>query len=260
MQDALWMKLSPQVFEKLSEGYCLEGRVRDTFFWAASYSEIKSFGDFMHKACEEYWAYQHIMFGKTRDEMVSLEVATNFIVSRYNKFPCNTDNDYAPNGEVTEAGVKQYLAEVLSYDNSPTQYGDDRVATVFKEIDKGINRLGQDVDTREALYGLRLVVANVLERNPARPVASAQTEDARVGARQRWKNAFKQWKDNKDGERRQKMHWQITMVKNLNQGVKRWETTDGAQGMLFRGGETRTPLFVEDIKQAVSPAAWFLRH
>jgi hypothetical protein len=127
----------PEFFSKLSSGFCLEGRIRDTLTWIADYSEIKSFDDVMAKAITEYIAYQKIMHGKAVFELGSLDEATEFIITRLNHFPCLPNDTYASKEEITKTGVETYLKDVLGYENEPMP------ATTEK--DKFINQLDQHI-------------------------------------------------------------------------------------------------------------------
>ena len=102
-------------FSRLCDGYCLEGRTRDLLEWAAKFSEVKPFDDFMQERIEEYLAFANVMQNKAEAEASEVNNAAGFIIRSYQHHPCQPHADYAPNGEVTRAGVEKYLADVLMY-------------------------------------------------------------------------------------------------------------------------------------------------
>jgi F0F1-type ATP synthase assembly protein I len=153
-------------FDKLANGYCLEGRIRDTLTWAANYSEIKSFDEFMTQAHKEYAAYQKIMEAKTTEELQILSECTQFIVLRYKNFPCLRDDNgngiYAPAGEITRQGIEQYLKKELYYDDNNLPASSEK-AKLLNKIDKYVKNhrsfFGSHHDGKaHALKALRLAL------------------------------------------------------------------------------------------------------
>jgi len=106
-----------EFFTHLTYGFCFDGRVNDVLAWAAQFSEAKSFNDFMEEHIREYLVYRRVLFGETREEAEKIEPASAFIISRFNRFPCQVDPQCAPNAVITQRGVEQYLKDVLCYDH-----------------------------------------------------------------------------------------------------------------------------------------------
>ncbi len=97
-------------------GNCLEGRLRDTFEWVASLSDISSFEDLMDRYIhQEYVPYIEVMFDISIDSLEYDPVVCEFIMARHQYEPCFIHPIYAPEGKITGAGVTQYLTEILDY-------------------------------------------------------------------------------------------------------------------------------------------------
>jgi len=102
--------------EKLSSGYCFEGRVRDAFTWVASLTEIVSFDDLMNRYIhQEYLPYTAVMSGTTDESAMFVSTACDFIMARHKGMPCLINSTYAPAGDVTQSGVRKYLIDVLDF-------------------------------------------------------------------------------------------------------------------------------------------------
>ena len=97
-------------------GFCLEGKVRDTFEWAIQLSEIKSVHDCMKGYWGDYMSYQMVMCGQN-EESLTLESATTFIAERHEGMYCKPDKDYAPQGILTKPIIKKYLEEMLAQED-----------------------------------------------------------------------------------------------------------------------------------------------
>ena len=112
-------------FDHLTRGLCFENRVRDTTTWAAQLSEVKPFTQCMQEWIADYKAYTTIMGQPSKDghpiDVEYTDKALVFIMQRYRNFPCMPDKNYAPDGEITDAGVKYYLSHVLEYDEPQSQ-------------------------------------------------------------------------------------------------------------------------------------------
>ena len=101
---------------KLSTGYCFEDRVWDTFAWVSCLSEIVSFDELMDRFVnKEYLAYKKVMSDIYDEQMIFIEGVCHFIMVRYRGLPCLPNPIYAPNGQVTQIGVKKYLETVLNF-------------------------------------------------------------------------------------------------------------------------------------------------
>ena len=101
---------------KISRGHCLEGRVREAFIWVASLTDIVSFDDLMYRYIhQEYVPYTEVMFDVSVEGLTSDSTVCEFIMTRHKRTPCIIHSTYAPTGEVTEAGVKKYLTDVLDF-------------------------------------------------------------------------------------------------------------------------------------------------
>ncbi len=112
--------------EKLSIGYCFEGRVQDAFKWAASLSELTSFHDLMDRFLnKEYLPYVEVMQNLIPDSVHMILPVSNFIIRRHRHMPCLSDPIYAPEGVITESGVRKYLKNILCY---------EKEASVFKRL------------------------------------------------------------------------------------------------------------------------------
>ena len=108
--------------EKLSYGYCLEGRIRDTFQWViVNLSEVKSMDKLMEKYIKDYLAYEEVMNRKSEEELTDLDYATQFIVSRHSGMPCVPHKTYASDGIVTAEGVRKYMEDILSFEPEKKQ-------------------------------------------------------------------------------------------------------------------------------------------
>lgn len=105
--------------EKISVGYCFEGRVRDTFTWVASLSNIATFAELMEKyILKEHASYAEVMFNQTiadTDATGNADPVLDFIMARHLNAPCVPDSTYAPGGKVTQIGVKKFLANIYYY-------------------------------------------------------------------------------------------------------------------------------------------------
>ncbi|MDF1683463.1 MAG: hypothetical protein P1U36_02285 [Legionellaceae bacterium] len=106
-----------QFCEKICIGYCFEGRVRDLFKWASCLSDIVSVDAVMEKYLyKEYLPYAEIM-GEHADGVVADVMHTDpivsFILVRHCNANCLHHPIYAPNGEITIAGVKKYLFDMF---------------------------------------------------------------------------------------------------------------------------------------------------
>ena len=116
-------------FEKIARGFCLEGRVRDTFAWAAQLDDLKSGHELMatyYKEVESYYAIMHP--GKNIDEQ-SPAVIADIICYRHRNIPCRPDALF-PNGEINKENVKSYIIKILAADKpAPTPW-----FTYFKGI------------------------------------------------------------------------------------------------------------------------------
>jgi len=151
-----------EFLDKLTSGYCLEGRMRDACHWVATYSELKPFTQLMESAVADYAAYYTIMHGKCPIELSNLDNALAFILPRYQSLPCLRDDTYAPDSEVSKAGVRSFLTDVLAYDNEPVA-----ISHVLKLLNKRIQELSnayffQEIadSKRNALISLRIAIAN----------------------------------------------------------------------------------------------------
>ena len=102
--------------DKVSSGYCFEGKVREPFEWASQLSEIKPFHTLMGDYIKEYLAYYKIMHGQSEKNSGFVKKATDFICQRHQDFYCQPDKTYAPNGQVTRKGVAVYLEEILYFE------------------------------------------------------------------------------------------------------------------------------------------------
>jgi len=102
--------------EKISNGNCLEGRVRYAFEWAATLTEIVSFDDLMNRYIhQEYVPYTEVMFDMSVEDIPYDSTICDFIIARHEGMPCLPNPIYAPTDEVTQSGVRKYLTEVLGY-------------------------------------------------------------------------------------------------------------------------------------------------
>ena len=102
--------------EKLSHGYCFEGRVGSAFEWVASLSEMMTFDELMERfITKEYLAYKAVMSDIYDENMIFIERACDFIIFRHRYMPCLPNPTYAPLGVVTQEGVQKYLEIVLNY-------------------------------------------------------------------------------------------------------------------------------------------------
>ena len=109
------------LFGKLSYGFCLEGRIRDTFTWVVkNLSEIKNIDALMEKYLTEYLAYNKVMHGKLQAELEVSSDATEFIASRHQGMFCIPDSNYAPEGIITTEGIRKYIISVHCYDEPQT--------------------------------------------------------------------------------------------------------------------------------------------
>lgn len=108
-------------FDKLSDGYCLEGRIRDVFNWAAEFSELKSFDEFMRDSVDKYLGYRQYVDGKDENSMTQIVPAADFIMRHLEIPRCKPHSDYAPTGMITREGVAAYLKDMLSYDTGPVR-------------------------------------------------------------------------------------------------------------------------------------------
>ncbi|MDF1684834.1 MAG: ankyrin repeat domain-containing protein [Legionellaceae bacterium] len=111
----------PEFFNRLSSGYCLEGRVRDLLQWAIGFSEIKSMDAFMADVIADYGSYMKVMKDATEEDLGDLDEAVKFIVDRYKNFPCEKSAEYAPKNRIRKTGVERYLTEVLCYEQKQKQ-------------------------------------------------------------------------------------------------------------------------------------------
>lgn len=104
--------------EKISFGYCFEGRVMDVFAWITTLSDVVSFHDTMEKYFQkEYLPYAEIMTDSPPDQVVDIVLAdpiVDFIMARHKNAACLCDATYAPAGKVTPAGVKKYLENIFA--------------------------------------------------------------------------------------------------------------------------------------------------
>ena len=106
--------------EKLSVGYCLEGRLRDVISWAATLSSIVSFDVLMDQYInQQYIPYKQVMSDMHQEESTFVVNACDFIMARHKNNPCLPEPTYAPNGIVTRRGVRKYLEDVLNYTITP---------------------------------------------------------------------------------------------------------------------------------------------
>ena len=80
--------------DKVSSGFCFEGKTRDPFIWASDLSEIKPFDELMQSYVNEYRAYEKVMHGKSEEEAEPLQAATDFICERHEGLFCKP---HAPN-------------------------------------------------------------------------------------------------------------------------------------------------------------------
>ncbi len=109
-------------FDKLTDGYCLEGRVTDVFNWAATeFPVLKSFHNIMRESVDKYLGYRHYVDGKEEYDIAIVEPAAKFIMHHLDKLRCEPHPSYAPDGEITYASVANYLGTILEYDTAPAR-------------------------------------------------------------------------------------------------------------------------------------------
>lgn len=100
--------------EKISLGYCFEGRVEDVFMWATSLPDLLSFDEIMEKYfSKEYLPYSRVITESSDEDILQLDPAIDFIMNRHKNEKCISHTIYAPYGVVTQAGVKKYLTHIL---------------------------------------------------------------------------------------------------------------------------------------------------
>jgi len=149
---------------RLSDGYCFEGKVRNTFTWIANYTDIKSFNDLMANSHKEYQVYEKIIGGRAISEIGNLNTALQFIMQRYQDEPCMQDKTYAPRHRITRKGVKKYLKNVLEYDDhSPEATG--KHAPFLARLDHLIAH-SKNQQQREAIYALRFAMVHAPAEQP----------------------------------------------------------------------------------------------
>lgn len=109
-----------QFCEKISAGYCFEGRVRDVFEWISSFSDVKLMS--FHETMEKYFQKEYLPYAETLmtrggsvpvADLVLADPIIDFIMARHKNAACLRDTIYAPYGQVTRVGVKKYLANIL---------------------------------------------------------------------------------------------------------------------------------------------------
>ena len=109
-----------QFCEKISTGYCFEGRVRDVFEWVSSFSDVKLMS--FHETMEKYFQKEYLPYAETlmtcsgsvpAADLVLADPIMDFIMARHKNAACLRDAIYAPYGQVTRVGVKKYLANIL---------------------------------------------------------------------------------------------------------------------------------------------------
>ncbi len=105
-------------FDNLSTGVCLEGRIRDLFDLVTTFSEVKGIDEFMKERMQEYRAYMSYFLNTNEDGLYELDTVCDFILQRYDEFPCIAHEDYAPDAKIAEAGVRLYLKNILNYEEA----------------------------------------------------------------------------------------------------------------------------------------------
>src|SRR5207248_3146652 len=105
-----------EFYDRIVQGVCLEGRIRDIFNWTVTLSEIKPFHEFMQNAIADYLAYQQVMEGQDNVDAAQVSQTRQFILSRHRDLPCQIHPEYAPKGIITASGITKYLKEVLYYE------------------------------------------------------------------------------------------------------------------------------------------------
>jgi hypothetical protein len=123
---------------KISRGFCLEGRIRDTFEWAISLDNIVSFDASMEKfVSHECLPYALVMHGIPA-EKVYTEYAVKFIMDRHSNALCLPHDLYAPSGKITRDGVTAYIKDILCYESRP----------LLVEIDEEISKYRKKIEGR----------------------------------------------------------------------------------------------------------------
>ena len=124
-------------FGKMSQGFCLEGRVDAAFTWVTTLSGILSFSESIDKFINnEYLPYTQVMLGITEQDASFIEPACDFIMKRHLNLPCLPDMTYAPEGEIKNEGVEKYLKDILAYENEyPTSAINQVILSLEKERD-----------------------------------------------------------------------------------------------------------------------------
>ncbi|MCD6045475.1 MAG: ankyrin-3-like [Gammaproteobacteria bacterium] len=109
-----------EYFDRLSVGFCLEGRTREALIWVATdvlpqtKIQLKPFDDLMQQYLnQEYHPYSEIMHGMNLEQREYFAGILNFIASRHAGTRCAIHETYAPKGIVTLEGIQQYLRETM---------------------------------------------------------------------------------------------------------------------------------------------------
>ena len=109
--------------DKISRGYCFEGKVEDPFEWALQLSEIKPVDTLMGNYWAEYESYELVMNKQSKEEEKHLDEATKFIADRHAGMHCEPHKEFAPEGILTKAGIEKYLKGIMLLEPNPANRG-----------------------------------------------------------------------------------------------------------------------------------------
>ena len=80
----------------------------------------------MENVIVDYRAYSRLMNHVSNESLCMIEPALDFIIQRYENFPCQKHADYAPENVISAKGVTRYLNDILDYEhqqnNPPPSY------------------------------------------------------------------------------------------------------------------------------------------
>jgi hypothetical protein len=106
-------------FEKTTNGFCLDGRMRDTVTWVVQFSGVETLDALMEKYIAEYVAYQSIINKVSIESVSKIEPALAFIMQYHEnelyQFERTLRDDHG-NQHVDEKGlpIKETIVEAIS--------------------------------------------------------------------------------------------------------------------------------------------------
>lgn len=103
-----------EFFEHTTTAWCIDGRINAVCRWLEKLDQVSYPFDKLMAIYTKRAKHFHKALG-LEEEQVNLTL--NFIMERYKDISCSPSNNFGTSKKITEKDVKEYLIEILSYDD-----------------------------------------------------------------------------------------------------------------------------------------------